>query len=180
MWRRIGRFNVVGLGGFLLQLGTLALLTRVFGWHYAAATAVAIEAAILHNFIGHSRWTWADRRPAGQKQRPRPHAIRPRPARIIGQPEPIVGEDDVIRNHAHRNPPDRRDAAAAGYQRWLPLINYENRQCGLLACKTLMKEGGVIASESARHPLPPLHPATRVGLIETARRLDPLVLRWGK
>ena len=65
MWRRIGRFNVVGLGGFLLQLGTLAVLTRVFGWHYAAATAVAIEAAILHNFIGHSRWTWADRRPSG-------------------------------------------------------------------------------------------------------------------
>ena len=74
----------------------------------------------------------------------------------------------------------RRDAAAAGYQRWLPLINYENRQCGLLACKALMKEGGVIASESPRHPLPPLHPATRADLIETARRLDPLVLRWAR
>ena len=74
----------------------------------------------------------------------------------------------------------QREAAAARYQRWLPLINYENRQCGLLACKALMKEGGVIASESPRHPLPPLHPGTRAGLIETARRLDPLVLRWGK
>ena len=74
----------------------------------------------------------------------------------------------------------RRDAAFAGYQRWLPLINFENRQCGLLAAKALMKEGGIIASEAPRHPLPPLHPATRAGLIETARRLDPLVLRWGK
>jgi 2-keto-3-deoxy-L-arabinonate dehydratase len=74
----------------------------------------------------------------------------------------------------------RREAAAAGYQRWLPLINHENRQCGLLACKALMKEGGVIASEAPRHPFPPLHPATRASLIETARRLDPLVLRWGK
>lgn len=72
----------------------------------------------------------------------------------------------------------RRAEAAAGYQRWLPLINYENRQCGLLACKALMKEGGVIASEAPRHPFPPLHPATRAGLLETARRLEPLVLRW--
>jgi 4-hydroxy-tetrahydrodipicolinate synthase len=74
----------------------------------------------------------------------------------------------------------RRDDAVAAYGRWLPLINYENRQCGLSACKILMKEGGVIASDAVRHPLQPLHAATRAGLIETARRLDPLVLRWGK
>jgi len=73
-----------------------------------------------------------------------------------------------------------REAAVAAYQRWLPLINYENRQCGLLACKALMKEGGVIASEAPRHPFPAMHPDTRAGLIETARRLDPLVLRWGR
>ena len=72
----------------------------------------------------------------------------------------------------------RRDAAVAGYDRLLPLINYENRQCGLLACKALMKEGGIIANEAARHPWPPLHPTTRAGLLEIARRLDPLVLRW--
>lgn len=74
----------------------------------------------------------------------------------------------------------RRDEAAALYQQWLPLINYENRQTGLLAAKSLMKEGGVIACEAPRHPFPAMHPATRAGLIETARRLDPLVLRWGK
>lgn len=74
----------------------------------------------------------------------------------------------------------RRDEAFDGYQRWLPLINYENRQCGPLACKILMKEGGIIASEAARHPFAPVHPETRKGLVETARRLDPLVLRWGK
>ncbi len=74
----------------------------------------------------------------------------------------------------------RRDEAAAAYRRWLPLINYENRQCGLAACKALMREGGVIASEAVRQPLQPLHPATRAGLIELARELDPLVLRWGK
>jgi dihydrodipicolinate synthase/N-acetylneuraminate lyase len=72
----------------------------------------------------------------------------------------------------------RRDEAIARYERWLPLINLENRQCGPLAAKALMKEGGVIACEAPRHPFPPLHPASRSLLIETARRLDALVLRW--
>jgi len=73
-----------------------------------------------------------------------------------------------------------REEAAAAYERWLPLINYENRQCGLLAAKALMKEGGVIRSDFVRHPLQPLHPETRKGLIEVARRVDPIVLRWGR
>jgi 2-keto-3-deoxy-L-arabinonate dehydratase len=73
-----------------------------------------------------------------------------------------------------------REEAAAAYERWLPLINYENRQCGLLAAKVLMKEGGIIGSDAVRHPLQPLHPETRKGLIEVARRLDPAVLRWGR
>jgi dihydrodipicolinate synthase/N-acetylneuraminate lyase len=74
----------------------------------------------------------------------------------------------------------RRDEAIGHYQRWLPLINCENRQAGLLAAKALMKEGGVIACDAPRHPWPALHPETRAGLIETAKRLDPLVLRWGQ
>jgi dihydrodipicolinate synthase/N-acetylneuraminate lyase len=74
----------------------------------------------------------------------------------------------------------KREEAADLYQQWLPLINYENRQSGLLACKSLMKEGGVITCEAPRHPFPAQHPNTRAGLIETARRLDPMVLRWGK
>ena len=74
----------------------------------------------------------------------------------------------------------RRDEAIAGYERWLPLINIENRQCGPLAAKSLMKEGGVIACEAPRHPFPPIHPAARTLLIETAKRLDAQVLRWAK
>jgi dihydrodipicolinate synthase/N-acetylneuraminate lyase len=72
----------------------------------------------------------------------------------------------------------RRDEAAALYQQWLPLINYENRQGGILTAKALMKEGGVIVCEAGRHPFPAMHPDIRLGLIETAKRLDPLVLRW--
>jgi 2-keto-3-deoxy-L-arabinonate dehydratase len=74
----------------------------------------------------------------------------------------------------------RRPDAAAAYARILPLINYENRQCGLRAAKTVMAEGGVIASDAVRHPLEALHPATRAGLLEIARELKPLALRWGK
>ena len=73
-----------------------------------------------------------------------------------------------------------RDRATAAYERWLPLINYENRQCGLAAAKALMKEGGVIKSDALRHPIPPLRPEARAGLIAIARRLDAMVLRWGK
>jgi hypothetical protein len=66
------------------------------------------------------------------------------------------------------------------YERWLPLVNYENKQCGLRATKALMAEGGIIASEAVRHPTPPLHQSTRAGLVEIARRLDALILRWAR
>src|SRR5260221_11164947 len=87
---------------------------------------------------------------------------------------------DALRRIVDDYAAGRREAAVAGYERWLPLINYENRQCGLTACKVLMKEGEIIASDSVRHPVLPLHAASRAGLIEIARRLDPLVLRLAK
>lgn len=74
----------------------------------------------------------------------------------------------------------RRNEAAEQYNRILPLINYENRQCGLRACKAVLKEGGVIASEAVRHPLTRLAEPTRIGLLELARSLEPLALRWGR
>jgi 2-keto-3-deoxy-L-arabinonate dehydratase len=73
-----------------------------------------------------------------------------------------------------------RDLAFDLYQRWLPLINHENRQGGILTAKALMKAGGVIACDAARHPFPPMPPEVRQGLLDIARRLDPLVLRWAR
>ncbi len=73
-----------------------------------------------------------------------------------------------------------RARAAALYAGVLPLINYENRQCGLRAAKAVMMAGGVIASDAVRHPFEPLHPATRAGLLEIAEGLQPLALRWGR
>lgn len=73
-----------------------------------------------------------------------------------------------------------RQAAIDGYARVLPAVNHENRQCGFRSAKAAMVEGGVIKSEFCRHPIAPLHPATRAMLMELLTPLDPLVLKWGK
>ena len=87
---------------------------------------------------------------------------------------------DGIRRIVDAYAAGRRAEAVAEYTNWLPLINYENRQGGILTAKALMREGGVIACEAPRHPFPSMNPVVRAGLIETACRLDPMVLRWGK
>jgi dihydrodipicolinate synthase/N-acetylneuraminate lyase len=71
------------------------------------------------------------------------------------------------------------DAALAQWQACLPLINHENRQCGLRACKTVFKAGGVIASDRIRHPLQPLSARTKERLLSLARDLDIIALKWG-
>jgi 2-keto-3-deoxy-L-arabinonate dehydratase len=87
---------------------------------------------------------------------------------------------DLIKPVITHHRAGRRAEAAAAYGRILPLINYENRQCGLRATKTVMAAGGVIKSDAVRHPLVPLDAPTRSGLIELARAADPLALRWGQ
>jgi dihydrodipicolinate synthase/N-acetylneuraminate lyase len=87
---------------------------------------------------------------------------------------------DLIKPVLAHHRAGRRDDAGAAYARMLPLINFENRQCGLRATKAVMMAGGVIESDAVRHPLEPLHPATRAGLLELARALEPIALRWGR
>jgi len=55
---RFLKFQGVGALGILVQLGMLALLKNSAGLATAWATALAVETAILHNFIWHERWTW--------------------------------------------------------------------------------------------------------------------------
>lgn len=86
---------------------------------------------------------------------------------------------DLLRPVIDNHRAGRRNEATAAYARVLPLVNYENCQCGLRATKSVMAEGGVIKCEAVRHPLEQIHPATRAGLIELAREVDPLALRWG-
>jgi dolichol-phosphate mannosyltransferase len=58
------KFNAVGLMGAGVQMAALALFVHAAGLHYLAATVLAVEAAVLHNFLWHCRWTWGDRRRA--------------------------------------------------------------------------------------------------------------------
>jgi putative flippase GtrA len=60
LWRWT-KFSVVGAIGMAVHLGLLAVFVKVFGMHYLLATAFAVETAVLHNFVWHCRWTWADR-----------------------------------------------------------------------------------------------------------------------
>jgi putative flippase GtrA len=52
---------MVGLMGMVVQLCTLPILKSGFGLDYLPATALAVEAAVLHNFAWHERFTWKDR-----------------------------------------------------------------------------------------------------------------------
>lgn len=62
LWIRWWRFNAVGALGAVVQLAALGLLRGWLGLDLATATALAVEAAILHNYFWHRRWTWPDRR----------------------------------------------------------------------------------------------------------------------
>jgi putative flippase GtrA len=55
------RFYAVGALGIVVQLAALALLKSGLRTDYLLATALAVEAAVLHNFVWHEHWTWADR-----------------------------------------------------------------------------------------------------------------------
>lgn len=55
------KFNAVGAVGIAVQLGVLLALTAGFHLSYLLATALAVEAAVIHNFVWHERYTWADR-----------------------------------------------------------------------------------------------------------------------
>ena len=83
---------------------------------------------------------------------------------------PIVTEY-LAGNHA---------AALAQWQKCLPLINHENRQCGLRACKTVYAAGGVIRSDHVRHPLKPMSERTKTRLLQLATDMDLIALKWGK
>jgi dolichol-phosphate mannosyltransferase len=65
---RFGRFNFVGSLGAALQLLLMAMLTNYCGLSSVAATPIAVELALLHNFLWHERFTWRDRKAKGFPQ----------------------------------------------------------------------------------------------------------------
>jgi putative flippase GtrA len=56
------KFNLVGAMGMVVQLAVLAAIGRLAAGHYLVASAVAVELAVLHNFVWHLHFTWSDRR----------------------------------------------------------------------------------------------------------------------
>jgi putative flippase GtrA len=64
--RRAWRFYMVGALGIAVQLGMLTLLTHA-GLYYVAATVLAVEAAVIHNFVWHQHYTWGERLERGPR-----------------------------------------------------------------------------------------------------------------
>jgi putative flippase GtrA len=64
-WRKTGvrwlKFNAVGGIGIGVQLVVLAVLKSGLHLDYLLATGLAVEAAVIHNFLWHERFTWSDR-----------------------------------------------------------------------------------------------------------------------
>ena len=61
VFRRWMKFNCVGAIGVAVQLGTLAILKSGLRLNYLVATVLAVQITVLHNFVWHERFTWADR-----------------------------------------------------------------------------------------------------------------------
>lgn len=153
---------------FLLRLGAMVPLVRAFKVEVAGAAnklRALVEAggsSVVEPFDGEESITLMADLDAG--------ATGTMPSAMI---------PDLIRPIVDAYLSGDRGTASARYASLLPLINYENRQCGLRATKAVFKAGGVIASDAVRHPLMPMHPATLAGLMDLVRAADPLALRWG-
>jgi putative flippase GtrA len=62
------KFNAVGGVGIVVQLAALSVFRSWLNLDYLLATGLAVEIAVIHNFLWHERFTWADRRAAKPMQ----------------------------------------------------------------------------------------------------------------
>ncbi|MGC2112091.1 MAG: GtrA family protein [Candidatus Korobacteraceae bacterium] len=60
--RRLLKFHMVGAVGIGAQLCFLFLFKTVLHLNYLLATGLAVECAVLHNFLWHEHFTWRDRK----------------------------------------------------------------------------------------------------------------------
>jgi putative flippase GtrA len=56
------KFNAVGGVGIVVQVAALSVFRSWLKLDYLLATGLAVEIAVVHNFLWHERYTWADRR----------------------------------------------------------------------------------------------------------------------
>jgi putative flippase GtrA len=62
------KFSSIGVMGIVVQLIVLTTLTGLFKINYLIGTFLAVETAVLHNFVWHERWTWVDRSQGGTRE----------------------------------------------------------------------------------------------------------------
>jgi putative flippase GtrA len=55
------KFNAVGIIGIGVQLLVLTILASGLKVNYLLSTFLAVETAVVHNFMWHERWTWVER-----------------------------------------------------------------------------------------------------------------------
>ena len=100
-----------------------------------------------------------------------------------GRPRRRRDRDDVERaaarpHQAGGRAPSARAAGRKRRPRTRASCRSSTTRTGSAGCappRPVMTEGGVIRSDAVRHPLEPLHPATRAGLLELAQAL---AARW--
>lgn len=98
-------------------------------------------------------------------------------AGAVGTMSSVLAAGELASIMKHWTDGDRQ-AAENEWEALLPLLHYENRQCGLAAAKAVLAAGGVISSDRTRAPYPSLSATTRDTLIALARRRDIFALRW--
>lgn len=59
----MAKFNLVSLGGLLINVAILALLTEVAGFYYMFSNLFGIAGATLWNFFVNNWWTWKGSKP---------------------------------------------------------------------------------------------------------------------
>jgi dolichol-phosphate mannosyltransferase len=57
-WKRVFKFGIVGISGIIVNLGILFVLVEFFTMNKDLASPIAIEIAILNNFIWNDLWTF--------------------------------------------------------------------------------------------------------------------------
>lgn len=60
-WIQLGKFLVVGLSGYVVNLAVFTFSLKVLAVHHIAAATIAFAVAVLNNFWWNRHWTFAAR-----------------------------------------------------------------------------------------------------------------------
>ncbi|HDN50952.1 MAG TPA: GtrA family protein, partial [Thermoplasmatales archaeon] len=58
--KRLGKFNLISLPAFPMQLVVMGILKEFFGMYYLLAALMGILVVFIWNFVANSLWTWRE------------------------------------------------------------------------------------------------------------------------